>query len=433
MKPNINSLRRKHSGVLKDRETLVQVALDAGRGLTPEETAKDDALKLEAETLASTITRAEALERELAASARPIDDEGSEAVNGRSSGKKFSGLGDFLSAVVRAEHPSSRFVDPRLTIQAAASGGSEGVPSDGGFLVPGDIAAGILTQAYEVGQLAGKVNRVPVSGNRLTINASAETSRATGSRWGGVQVYREGEADTPTGKKPTFRKMDLVLKKLMGIAYATDELLADVPAMESIYQKAFSEEIAWVIDNEIYDGNGAGQMVGILRSPSLVSVAKETGQAAKSIVAENLVNMYARMPARLLGGAQWLMNVDAFPTLMLSGVIVGLGGSPAFLSGGLAPAPGGVILGRPVNFIEQAKTVGTVGDIVFANLSEYVMIEKAGGGADWQSSIHVRFIYDEMTFRITVRNDGQPSWDVAVTPANGTNKQSPFVALATRA
>ena len=40
---------------------------------------------------------------------------------------------------------------------------------------------------------------------------------------------------------------------------------------------------------------------------------------------------------------------------------------------------------------------------------------------------------DETAFRFILRVDGQPLWNSAVTPANGTNTISPFISLATRA
>jgi HK97 family phage major capsid protein len=81
--------------------------------------------------------------------------------------------------------------------------------------------------------------------------------------------------------------------------------------------------------------------------------------------------------------------------------------------------------------VEHASTLGTVGDIALVDLSQYLLIDK--GGMNSASSIHVRFLNDEMTFKFTLRIDGQPIWNSALTPAKGSNTQSPFVVLATRA
>ena len=58
------------------------------------------------------------------------------------------------------------------------------------------------------------------------------------------------------------------------------------------------------------------------------------------------------------------------------------------------------------------------------------MIEK--GGMESASSIHVKFTTDETAFRFVMRVDGQPTWNAALTPSNGSNTQSPFITLDTR-
>lgn len=99
--------------------------------------------------------------------------------------------------------------------------------------------------------------------------------------------------------------------------------------------------------------------------------------------------------------------------------------------GGLSQSPYATLYGRPVIPVEYAATLGTVADIILADFSQYLTIDK--GGLESASSIHVRFIYGENTFRWTLRNDGHPLWSAPLTPFKGTNTQSPFVVLATRA
>jgi len=81
---------------------------------------------------------------------------------------------------------------------------------------------------------------------------------------------------------------------------------------------------------------------------------------------------------------------------------------------------------------ESSATLGTVGDIILADLREYQGIEK--GGIQSASSIHVRFLEGETCYRFIYRVDGQPAWNAPLTPFKGaSNTVSPFVALATRA
>lgn len=89
-----------------------------------------------------------------------------------------------------------------------------------------------------------------------------------------------------------------------------------------------------------------------------------------------------------------------------------------------------MLLGRPVIPVEHCATLGTPGDIILADFSQYAMADK--GGVQAASSIHVRFLNDESTFRFIYRVDGQPTWKKPLTPKNGSNTYSPFIQLSTR-
>jgi HK97 family phage major capsid protein len=159
-------------------------------------------------------------------------------------------------------------------------------------------------------------------------------------------------------------------------------------------------------------------------------VAKETGQSAASINTANLSKMWARMAARDKKTAVWLINGDAGPQLDFLSIPVGAGAlEPRFVNynhEGIL-----TIKGRLVVETEYNATVGTVGDIVLINLKKYRLIRK--GGVEQASSIHVRFIQGEQTFRAFYRCDGQMMPRAPLTPfKGGANTLSPVVVLATR-
>jgi HK97 family phage major capsid protein len=352
----------------------------------------------------------------------------------RAGKEKFLSMGSFFASVVQAGIPGG-VVDPRLRILAAASGLNETVPSDGGFLVQQDFSNELLTQVFETGILASRCRRIQISGNAnsIKINGIDETSRAS-TRSGGIIGYWEEEAAEKTASKPKFRKIDLSLKKLIGLCYATDELLNDSSALEGVIRTGFSSEFGFLLDDAIINGTGAGQPLGILNAGCLVSVAAESGQKAATVVAENVIKMYSRIFASSRPNAVWLINQNIEPQLFTMSLSVGTGGVPIYMpAGGLSGQPYGTLFGRPVIAIEQAATLGTVGDIIFADLPNgYILAEKGGIQADM--SIHVRFVYDESCFRFVMRVDGQPVRSVALTPYKGgaSYTQSHFVALATR-
>ena len=313
---------------------------------------------------------------------------------------------------------------------------SETVPSDGGFLIQQDFSNELLQEVFQTGILASRCRRIPISGNSnsLKINGVDETSRAS-TRSGGILGYWEDEADEKTKSKPKFRKIELNLKKLIGLCYATDELLDDVSALEGVIRSGFVNEFGFLLDDAIINGTGAGQPLGILQAGCLVAQGKETGQNADTIVAENIVKMYSRRFASMTSNYAWLYNQSIEPQLLTMSLAVGTGGIPVYMPpGGLNDAPYGRLMGLPAIAIEQAAALGDQGDIILANLKDgYIIAEKGGIQADM--SIHVRFIYDESVFRFVMRVDGQPTRASALTPYKGgaTATQSHFITLAERA
>lgn len=343
----------------------------------------------------------------------------------------FRSLGEQLQAVIRYSASKGNEHDPRLV--RAPTGASEVDPTGGGFLVQVDFAASVFMLAHDLGQILSRVNRIPISpnANGLKIPGVDETSRVNGSRWGGVSSTWVGEGTTVTPSRPKFRIVEFDLKKMMSLAYMTDELIQDALALTSIYSTAFSEEIMFTTESAIFEGSGAGQPLGVMNSPAKVAVAKESGQATKTIVKENIDNMYSRMWARSMSNSAWFINQDCVPQLQALNQAVGTGGQLVYVPpGGYQNAPHATLLGREVVWTEYANTVGTEGDIVFADFSQYTLVDKNGVQA--ATSMHVAFLTDEMVFRITYRVDGKPMWHQPLTPAKGSNTKSPFITLATR-
>ena len=357
----------------------------------------------------------------------------------------FRDFGDYLQAVVRAGMPNdggyvgglrTGIIDRRLykyidKEERAASGASEGIQSDGGFLVRTDYLDQLIKRMYDTGVLIGKTQNFPLSSNAnsLSVPGIDETSRADGSRWGGLRAYWTGESAAFTSSKPKLREVTLKLNKLTALYYATDELIQDAGALGAYVMDTMPQEMAFKLDDEIFAGDGSGKPAGILDANCTIQVSKETNQAADTIVADNIAKMYMRMWNPGKKRAIWLANNDTIPQLMLMTVSSGTGGGPVMISN-MHDAPTFTLVGRPLFFIEHARTVGDAGDLMFVDLSQYYTITK--GGLKSASSMHLRFNYDEMAFRWVYRFDGQPRWGSALTPYQGTNTISPFIKLQAR-
>lgn len=438
---DLEELRKQYADVVARARGVRQQAADEARAFTKDEARDLEDLFKEADDLEAQIAVEERLRaheegarQSFRKPTRPEADTEGEQRRSPGEPQRFRSLGEMMQAVAKAERTRGQHIDPRLipaAEQRAALGMSEAVPSDGGFFVQKDFSTQLIERVYETGQIASRVQRIPLSGNSngVKLNGVDETSRVNGSRWGGIRSYWGAEADEKTASKPKFRQIELTLHKLFALVYATDELLQDASALEALTRRIVAQEIAFRLDDAILNGDGVGKPLGILNSAGTVSVAKEAGQGAATLQTENIVNMYSRALNRR--NAVWLHNQDIEPQLYQFGIQVGVGGSAIYMPpGGLSASPYSTLLGRPMIEVEQAATLGTVGDIVLADLSEYLLIDKPMQSA---MSIHVEFTSDQTVFRFVYRVDGQPAWNSPLTPANGSATRSPFVSLATRA
>lgn len=345
----------------------------------------------------------------------------------------YKSLGEQLQDVAKAENNDEEAIK-RLKSVKAPSGFNTIEGADGGFMVQTDQQAGVMTKMFERSVLAPLCSTIELTGeaNSLAWKELKEDSRANGSRRGGLQVYRTEESGSATATQADLRERSLKAEKMTGLYYATEEQLADAGALEGMVDEWLADEFGFKIDDEIYRGTGVGQMQGILNADCLVTVDKETGQDATTIVSANLEKMFSRIWPRSLASARFFMNQNCWPQIFQLNHEVGTGGQPMFMRpGAISEAPAGMLLGRPISVIEHAESVGTVGDIVLADFSQYRIISK--GQMTKQTSIHVRFVQGETAFRFVVRNNGVPLWTSALTPYKGTSEtQSPFVALQTR-
>jgi len=442
VRQDIADNERAQAALKQEGRTLLAIAADTR---TPEQEARIAAIEKDldakaalATTLATELARMERFQAEDIASSRPTvgRDLGAEKPWGPTlhsdatpemrSEARLAALGEFAIAVKRAS--SGEGTDPRLF--ASATGMGTAVPADGGFAVPAEVAPGIEREMYATGDLLGRVDARTISGDAIAYNVIDETSRADGSRMGGVRHYWVDQGTAPTASQPKLARVEFKLRKVGALGYMTDELVSDAAALGGELQAMFTEELVFGVEDAITEGTGAGQPLGYLNAPCLVTVSKETGQAASTIVHANISAMWARMRPRDKRDAVWLINTDVGPQLDILSIPAGTSARTSpFVTYNNEGAM--LIKGRPVVETEYNASLGTVGDIVLISLRRYRLIRK--GGVEQASSIHVRFTQGEQTFRAFYRCDGQMMPRAALTPFKGTgNTLSPVVVLATR-
>lgn len=426
MKPEpYKALQQKRTDLLNESAVIL------GAPLTDESRARHDAIKAEILQIDGDLARYEAhfeSERRVPASpaARVTPAVEQDPLRG------FVSAGDFARAVRLACHPSAAGrVDPRLLalqqpeiVAAPSSYHQEGHSSEG-YMVPPAIRDGVMEIVFDGNDLLGLVFREET--DRNAVNWARDETTPWGAT--GIQAKWRAEASAMTPSKLVTDPSQLRIHELYAFASATEEELEDAPLTNSRLVRGAGRAIQWKASNALMRGTGAGQPLGWLNSPCLITQTKEGGQTAATIVAKNITKMYARALDQPGARWGWLGNRDIVPQL----IDLKIGNEPSWTgqNAGLREAPAGVLMGIPIRFTEHCSTLGTVGDLQLVDFSGYYALVRAGG-VRFASSIHLYFDYNVSAFRWTFRLGGQPFLSAAVSPANGSNTKSSFITIETR-
>ena len=437
---NLKALRERRAAVQAKIDAIIALAdKDQGGILTEEQSGQIETLEAEWTSVNRSIAAVEKNESRRAflsapAPARAVVDNAVIAstieVVGQQEGPRggFRSLAHFAAdvrAVVTNTRPSEAWAPYMERINAAAtSPHNEGVGIDGGFEVPAEYRQQLWRLAFTEDDVLSLFTPQPTASNQVNLLADESTP------WGtkGLKAYWRGESDSMTRTKTYREPRPCRLNELYVFTEATNELLEDAPMLVNRLTVDAAAAIRYKLLEGIIDGNGVGKPLGYLQAASLVSVAKESGQAADSIVALNVAKMIARA---IVGGKDfWLINQDCLPQIM----VMTIGNQPIWTpaNAGFKEAPGGYLLGRPVKFSQHCDTVGDQGDIQYVNPEGYFLVNKQNG-VTFDSSIHLYFDTNETAFRWIFRAGGMPYLKSAVTPKNSSNTLSHFVVLDARA
>lgn len=451
----VELMRKDRAFKIEGAKAITDAAKAEDRDITEEETAQVDTLLDEAEAYVPQIAKAEAEEARALRLATAVTDL-SQAVGSRVEPDAivqpgagvtvgatlwendpklgFPTFGHFCRSVKGACRPGS-MVDERLMKIVAAYGANTASGEEGGFLVPPEYSNRIYERTGELLPILEQCDRLTITGNSITINGMVDHAKnATTYRYAGLVVYWVAEAGAITRSNLKFRQINLRLNKLAALSYVTEEELSDAnisfgPRLISKMAAGIAEETV----EAVMFGTGVGQPLGAFASTACISTAKESGQAADTIVFENIINMTADLWPQSSANAKWYYNGEALPQLATMVLEVGAGGVPVYLAGGAATAMPASLWGRPAYPTEHCEALGDAGDIVLGDFAQYLLATK--GTVKTAMSIHLRFVYDEVAFKSTFRIDGRPAWEQSLRPRKGASAKrlSPWVKLAARA
>lgn len=347
----------------------------------------------------------------------------------------FKTLGDMALCVQRFCSPGGT-MDPRLERLAPTAWGNEGSGADGGFAVPPDFKTQIMEKVLAEDSLLTLTDQQTSSGNSITLPVDETTPWQTS---GGVLAYWENEAGQMTQSKPELQERTIRLNKLTALVPMSDELLEDAPSMTNFLLRKAPAKINFKMNLAIVQGTGAGQPLGIINSPSYISVTKVSSQAADTIVAANLAKMWMRLYGPCRRNAVWLANQDIEEQLAFLMKIGKLDTGAADTGWGVQvpyynpDGPNGPTLkGRPLIFTQATETLGDVGDLLLVDLTQYMTVLKSGANPRVDVSMHLFFDYGLTAFRFVLRVAGLPHWGSTIAARDGSNTYSWAVGIEAR-
>jgi len=371
-------LRQKRAAIYEQVKAILNKAADERRSLDSGEQESIGRMEAEMEALRKTYEaeeRAEQIERELAA-APGQEQQRSEGGTGINSAEYRSALWDGYA----------RSGERRADM-------SVGVSADGGYLVPTDFEAQVitgLTQENVMRQL-GTVRTyqhdrdIPVKSTRAVFGWVAEKG-----------AY-------PTAA-PAYGKASLKAHKIGGIIQVSEELLTDSAVGieaevrdEIIYAAGRCEEAAFVA------GTGSGQPTGFLETAQ----TGVTTAVANAITFDEVIDLFHSLAPGYRRNATWLMNDAVAKVIRKLKATDGAIGSLEYLwQPSLTAGAPDTILGRPVRYSQDMDSDVTAGKKVmaFGDFSYYHIGDRVGLTIQRLNELYAGT--GQVGFRATRRVDG---------------------------
>lgn len=314
---------------------------------------------------------------------------------------------------------------------------AEGGGTTGGYTVPPQFASQLLTLAMEESIVRPRATVMPMTGLLMQIPAlDVAKVRSAGQTpfLGGIVASWTAEGATRDQSEPEFRQIELRAHELSFYTVASNSLLADnAVGLDALLSMLFSMAIGWYTDYAYLRGDGVGKPLGILNAAATIAVTRSSATTFKFADA---ANMMARLYWLLRSGPSvaWVINPSVIPQVLQ---MADAANRPVFIplsSGVQAPIPEsagvqsiGMLFGIPVLVSDKLPALGTKGDVMLADFSKYILGDRMELQID--VSPHVKFINNQMVWRVVWRGDAQPWLNSYITHADGATTVSPFVVL----
>lgn len=328
----------------------------------------------------------------------------------------------------------------RQFIANAAGQLGERVPAEGGFLVPEVLRAQVL--AYMTPAVVRpRAQVLPMSSLRLPVPVLDNPSQAGGTGvLGGLTFSFAEEGAAIANTTPAFGRVVLEARKLAALCTAPNELADDAAgAWGDFLARVIAMGVAWTEDDFFIgtNGTGVGCPQGLVNAPCAVQVTRATSSVVSLADVAKMVN--ALHPSSLQAGLTpgitdvlWLVSASAFTSLLEMYLAIGSPVTAAaagidWLSLGDGNEVGPSMLGLPLVVTDHQPAVGSLGDLILADLRHYVIGDRQVMQVDrsWKGA---QFINDNSYFRVRSRVDGR-YWIQSASTTSANQQVSPVAVL----
>lgn len=282
-----------------------------------------------------------------------------------------------------------------LESKEAKAAFNEGTDADGGYTVPEELEAAIMSYMEEEAVVRPRATIIKMKSDTWKKNKLDQSA----SQFGGVTVSWVGESETTTDTKFALGQVSLVARKMLMLTTESREILSDSNIDFANYVvNIFGRAAAYFEDYEFLNGDGTDRPLGILADTDISVINREV---ADQISYQDIIGMFYGLKPIFRKSAIWIASTGAIQ------YIDGLEdttGKP-LLAESLKTATPTTLKGKPVFETEKVAELGTKGDLTFVDFSWYYIGDREGITVD--ASIHDRFRYDEITIRLVKRVDGK--------------------------
>lgn len=315
----------------------------------------------------------------------------------------------------------------------------EGQGSAGGYTTPVLYESAMFRVAAQQEIIIPEATVVPLGAREVqwpALNQYSAPSSGQSAFFGGMQVYRKGETKQRTEVDLSLKYVKLIAQDLTAYTEISRDYIQDsMVSVDGLVTEQMGRAIGWREDYESYNGNGIGQMLGIMNAPATLAVSRNTSSHIKY---QDIFTMMTR-----LWNAEspcWITHKYAISEIyqlqdgsgrfmFIPNAYAGQGGAGAEAGGGITFKLAGTLLGIPLFTSEWAPQLGSEGDLALIDRKKFLVGRRSG--LEIGLSEHFKFDTDEIAIRAKIRNDGQP-WLKApmyLADGSGSNQVSSFVVL----